>query len=216
MARPCKSRQLEGIPSPVLYMPSGWTRAQEAPAELAIEDFEVLRFVDGHALTIEEAAGKLGVSRSTAGRMLERARRCLALAIERRSPIYIDAADSSVLAPPAPEASLDVSGHAPLAIAVQALQLGSEVARIFGRAPAFALVSADGTVRFVKNPGVGVSRGAAALAVELLKSHGVERIAAGRFGPDALEQLGQAQVQPFLVSGMKLQGAVELLNVVKQ
>lgn len=216
MARPCKSRKLEGVPSPVLYMPSGWTREQEAPAALAIEDFEVLRFVDGHAFTIEEAANKIGVSRSTAGRMLERARRCLALAVERRSPIYIDAADSSVLAPPAPEASLEVSGQAPLAIAVRTLQLGSEVARIFGRAPAFALVSADGSVRFVKNPGAGVSRGAAALAVELLQSHGVDRIAAGRFGADALEDLGVARIQPLLVSGMKLRGAIELLNVSKK
>ena len=89
MPRPCKSRTLEGVPNPVLYIPSGWTRDQVDPANLAIEDFEVLRLVDGHLHTIEEAAAKVGVSRSTAGRMLERARRVLALGLERRAPIHI-------------------------------------------------------------------------------------------------------------------------------
>ncbi|MFT5826103.1 MAG: putative DNA-binding protein (UPF0251 family), partial [Yoonia sp.] len=60
MARPCKSRTLEGIPNPVLYIPSSWTHEQIDPANLAIEDFEVLRLVDGHVHTIEEAAEKVG------------------------------------------------------------------------------------------------------------------------------------------------------------
>lgn len=216
MARPCKSRTLEGVPSPVLYIPSGWTREQCAPAELAIEDFEVLRLVDGHAHTIEEAAGKLGVSRSTAGRMLERARRSLALAVERRSPIYIDAARSSILAPPQADGAAATGAAGRLAVALDSPQVGSEVARVFGRAPVFALVDPDGAVRYADNSGMGVQRGAASRAVALLRSEGVGRVVAGRFGPDALEDLGAAKIEPRLAVGMKLRQVIELLNIIRK
>lgn len=216
MARPCKSRTLEGVPSPVLYMPSGWTREQCAPAELAIEDFEVLRLVDGHAYTIEEAAGKLSVSRSTAGRMLERARRAIALAMERRLPIYIDAAGSSVLSSPKLDAVSFSGVDGDLAVAVEAPCPESAVARIFGRTPFFALPGAGGALRYVENPGAGVKRKAAALAVEQLAALGVRHVVAGRFGPDALESLGSASIEPLLVAGMKLRQAIELFSVAKK
>ncbi|CAA6678160.1 MULTISPECIES: DUF134 domain-containing protein [unclassified Lentimonas] len=213
MPRPCKSRTLEGVPNPVLYIPSGWTRDQIDPASLAIEDFEVLRLVDGHVHTIEEAAAKVGVSRSTAGRMLERARRVLALGLERRAPIHIDASDSSVIAPPVSDPAVAPIDSGVLAVAVKDSNPDCEVARVFGRAAAFALVAADGQVSFVVNPGANVKRGAATLAVDLLRSNGVGRVVAGRFGADALEDLGTAEIEPCLMVGVKLRQAIELLTV---
>ncbi len=210
MARPCKSRTLEGAPSPVIYIPSGWTHTQTSPIEVAIDDFEVMRLVDGHAHSIEEAAGKVGVSRSTAGRMLERARRNLALGLERRGPIYIDALESSVLAPPKPEALTTVFKGAVLAIAVHSVQMDGEVSRVFGRAAGFALVFGLGELRFVENPGAGVKREAAKLAASVLKANGVDRVVAGRFGADALEQLGDAGIEPLIAVGVKVPQAVEL------
>lgn len=216
MARPCKFRKLEGVPSPVLYMPAGWTKQQNAPAEVAIEDFEVLRLVDGHALTIEEAAKQLGVSRSTAGRMLERGRRAIALAMERRLPIFIDAAESSVLSRP----QVDVLGRSAdtgrVAIAVEAPDPGAAVARIFGRAPFFAVFGTGGEIRYIENAGAGVKRKAAALAVEQLATSGVGRVVAGRFGADALQALGDVSINPLLITGMKLSEAIELLPVVEK
>lgn len=216
MARPCKSRTLEGVPRPVLYIPSGWTQEQCAPAEVAIEDFEVFRLVDGHAHTIEEAARKLGVSRSTAGRMLERSRRALALAMERHLPIYIDASDASNLSSPKvvlPDYEL---GSGSLAVAVDAPYPDAPVARIFGRASVFALVGPQSGITYLNNPGTGVMRGAAISAVEQLRVAGVARIAAGRFGVDALELLGAASIEPLLVTGMKLSQVVELFTVSKK
>ena len=212
MPRPCKSRTLEGVPSPVLYIPSGWTREQHAPAEVAIEDFEVLRLVDGHAHTIEEAAGKLSVSRSTAGRMLERARRAIALAMERRLPIYIDAADSSVLSSPKMDTAIFPRGEGDLAISLATPHPESAVARIFGRAPFFAVLGAGGAIRYIENLGAAVKRKAATLAVDQLKALGVGQVVAGRFGPEALESLGAASIEPLIVAGMNLRQAVELLS----
>lgn len=212
MPRPCKFRTLEGAPSPVIYIPSGWTRKQTSPIEVAIEDFEVLRLVDGHAHSIEEAAGKVGVSRSTAGRMLERARRNLALGLERRAPIYIDALESSVLAPSLPGMLMSEAKGAVLAIAVRSAQMDGELSRVFGRSAGFALVSALGAPRFFENPGAGVKRDAATLAVEVLKANGVELVVAGGFGADALEQLGNASIEPLIAVGLKVSQAVELFR----
>jgi predicted DNA-binding protein (UPF0251 family) len=106
MARPRKARTLQSLPAPAIYIPAGWTQQQTAPVEIAIEDFEIMRLTDGHGYTIEEAAKKVGVSRSTAGRMLERARRVIALGIEKRAPMYLDASEDLVLAPPQVESSL--------------------------------------------------------------------------------------------------------------
>jgi predicted Fe-Mo cluster-binding NifX family protein len=136
--------------------------------------------------------------------------------VERRSPIYIDAARSSVLAHPQLEGTATTGSGTRLAVALNSSQAGAEVARVFGRAPVFALVDPDGAVRFADNPGLGVQRGAAAQAVALLQSEGVGRIVAGRFGPDALENLGTARIEPRLAVGMKLRQVIELLNVAKK
>jgi predicted DNA-binding protein (UPF0251 family)/predicted Fe-Mo cluster-binding NifX family protein len=197
-------------------MPSGWTREQHAPAEVAIEDFEVLRLVDAHAYTIEEAAGKLSVSRSTAGRMLERARRAIALAMERRLPLYIDAAKSSALSSPEVGAAIASRRGGDLAIAVESSHPESAVARIFGRAPFFALPGGQGAIRYMENPGANVKRKAASLAVNQLAALGVGRVLAGRFGSEALESLGAASIEPLLVTGMKLRQAVELMSSSKK
>ena len=207
---------VEAVPRPVLYLPSGWTREQVAPAELAIEDFEVIRLVDGHGDSVADAAVKLGVSKSTAGRMLERGRRNLVLAMERRSPIYIDATVATALSISKPSVGSTASEPFPVAIAVQTQEEESEVAPIFGRAPAFALAGGKARLRFVENPGEGVKDGAAALAVELLQSCGVEHVAAGRFGSDALELLGNAQIQPYTLSGMAIREAVQMLHAVNK
>lgn len=212
MARPCKSRTLEGAPSPVVYIPSGWTHAQTSPIEVAIEDFEVLRLVDGHAHSIEEAAGKVGVSRSTAGRMLERARRSLALGLERRSPIYIDALESSVLKPPLPEVVRPIQRDAVLAIAVRSNEMNGEVSRVFGRSAGFTLVTTSGDMCYVENPGAGIKREAATLAVDLLKVNGVGRIVAGRFGTEALEKLGEAGIESLSAFGITVSQAIELFR----
>jgi len=210
MARPCKSRKLEGGFSPILYIPSGWTQTQQAPTELAIEDFEILRLVDGHAHSLEEAAAKVGVSRSTAGRMVTRARRILALTIEQHAPLYIDGSDAGSILTTGAQAPPKGSTNGDLAFAVEEAESHAPLSRVFGRAPYFAIVSRNGGITYLENPGRGAKRGAATLAVDQLKAEGVCRVAAGRFGPDALERLGAASIQPLCVAGLDLGQAIEL------
>jgi|GEM_PF-1214261 len=218
MARPRKARTLESLPAPVIYIPAGWTKHQAAPVEVAIEDFEIMRLTDGHNYNIAEAARKVGVSRSTAGRMLERARRAIALGIERRAPVYLDASEELILEPPeSGEITLSELEAQPstgyLAIACIDTKPATPVERIFGRAPAFVIVAEDGTIpAHLKNPGSGIKRKAAHAAVKLLQAHGVRRVVAGRFGPEAIEALASAKIQPLVANGFSLKQSIDLFN----
>ena len=209
MARPRKSRSFETAPEPVLYIPSGWTRNRIEASEIAIEDFEVVRIVDGHGHTIEEAAAKVGVSRSTAGRMLQRARRGLAQAIERQAPILVDAGEDLVVAarPDSAGTRARASGNL-VAVACSSAKPEAPVERLFGRAPAFALRrgGAD-TIVLLPNPGARSGRNAAVRAVNLLSQEGVERVIAGRFGRDALTHLGSAGIRAHVAAGLTVEQA---------
>lgn len=214
MARPRKSRCLEGVPEPIIYIPHGWTNEQPVSADIAIEDFEVMRLVDGHAYSLQDAAVKVGVSKSTAGRMLERGRRALVLTIERRAPFYLDASDDLTMLDPMESAEPNAGDPTTpkvgrFAVAVDEACDGAVVSRIFGRATAFAVFQDKSSApEFVKNPGCFVARNAAQEAVDCLNEMGVEWVVAGRFGADALTFLGDVGIRPITAPGIRLKKAV--------
>lgn len=209
MPRPPKKKQLERSPEPVIYMPSGWTQNNVQPAEIVVEDFEVMRLVDGEGLTLDEVASRMDCGRSTAGRMLERARRILARGMAARAPICIDAGEASNFGTPLPEARPGLLGH--LAAAVEADKPDAALAGIFGRAPFFAIASGSGAeMPFIANPGCSKKRHAAEAAVRCLSEAGVHRVAAGRFGPDALQALAAANIEALLSRGLSLKQFREL------
>jgi predicted DNA-binding protein (UPF0251 family)/predicted Fe-Mo cluster-binding NifX family protein len=219
MARPRKARTLENLPASAIYIPAGWTKGQIAPVEVAIEDFEIMRLTDGHGYSIEDAARRVGVSRSTAGRMLERVRRAIALGIERRAPLYLDASEDLVLEPPAKcDHTTSILPHETslnyLAVACVDDRLDAPVESIFGRAPTFVLVpiQSDGPLTLIENPGSGVKRNAASFAVKALSAQGVTRVVAGRYGPDAITALANANIRPYIANGFKLGQAIEFFN----
>jgi predicted Fe-Mo cluster-binding NifX family protein/predicted DNA-binding protein (UPF0251 family) len=200
-------------------MPSGWTRGMPKPAEVALEDFEVVRLVDGHALSVEEAAERTGVSRSTAGRMLQRARRALANGIERRAPLYLDAGPDLVLSPREREGAgplLPEPGEdgGCIAVASEDGNMGGAVARIFGRAPYFVVVDPGRESRVMENPGSRAGRWSARTAVKALRREGVRRTVAGRFGPEAVKALGEAGIEASVAGGLSVAGAVEFFQSV--
>jgi predicted DNA-binding protein (UPF0251 family)/predicted Fe-Mo cluster-binding NifX family protein len=218
MPRPRKARTLQSIPAPAIYIPAGWTERQSPAVEIAIEDFEIMRLTDGHNDTIEEAAHKVGVSRSTAGRMLERARKAIALGIEMRAPMYLDASEELVLTPPDEDAEENTQhAHHPesdmLAIACTSLDEKTPIERIFGRAHAFALSSCrDEAPTLFQNPGALKQRNAALSAARALKAEGVTRVVAGRYGPEAIKALAEVGIQPLVANGFQLGQALSLFQ----
>ncbi|WFB37684.1 DUF134 domain-containing protein [Kiritimatiellota bacterium B12222] len=214
MARPQKARKMRELPSAVMYSPAGWASGEGEAVEIAIEDFEMMRLVDGRGFHLVEAAEKMGVSRSTAGRMLERARRGIAMGIEQRVPLCLDAGEELIVEPELKwSCGLCESGavepRGGIAVACCDDDLSSPVEKIFGRSPGFVLVPKVGAVpRYVESPGFGVKRNAADLTVAFLKKQGVTRVVAGRFGSHALELLAKNNLQAVVAGGLHLGQAI--------
>ncbi len=81
MPRPCCRRQITGRPRCVAFRPEGDAESQGEEVVLALDELESLRLVDLLGHYQEEAAGEMGVSRQTLGRILEKARRIAADAL---------------------------------------------------------------------------------------------------------------------------------------
>ena len=81
MVRPRKRRRLSRRPQAMIYKPAGVPLDGLRQVSLLAEELEALRLADLEGLAQSQAAERMGVSRSTFQRMLERARRQVALAL---------------------------------------------------------------------------------------------------------------------------------------
>lgn len=90
MPRPRKRRILSNTPRPAVYKPAGVSLNDLSRVRLLGEELEALRLSDLEALTQEQAAARMGISRSTYQRILARARRQVSLALVKRLALYIE------------------------------------------------------------------------------------------------------------------------------
>lgn len=81
MPRPCCRRRISAEPFRTVFRPAGVPAAGLSEVVLTLDEFEAVRLVDLLGLYQEEAATRMNVSRPTAGRVLERARRKIADAL---------------------------------------------------------------------------------------------------------------------------------------
>jgi len=81
LPRPCKCRWIAVEPSVQAFKPLGVPARQLEVIEMTLDELEALRLADLEGLYQEDAAEKMGVSRPTFGRLLERARHKLACAL---------------------------------------------------------------------------------------------------------------------------------------
>ncbi len=215
MARPTKVRRVEGPIVASLFIPAGWTEEAQPAAQVAIEDFEVMRWVDGHAMDLQAAAKRVGVSKSTAGRMLERARRGIALGMERRTPILLDSAEEGGGITLSAEKGEGEDGPGEIgfplcAVAADEPDLEAPVASVFGRACFFGLFSGSmKDVEWIRNPGALLARDAARIATKFLAEHRVQLIYAGRFGADAVCVIRELAMHPIIVGGLRVEEVIE-------
>lgn len=81
MARPPRSRTVDHVPPCDYFKPRGVPLRELEEVKLSADELEALRLGDLEGLYHEEAAGKMGVSRQTFGRIIEGARRKVAEAL---------------------------------------------------------------------------------------------------------------------------------------
>ena len=93
MVRPRKCRCVRTEPEVAYFKPRGIPLAGLQEVILAVEEREALRLADVEGLEQEPAAVRMGVSRQTFGRILEKARRTVADAIVNGKAIRIEGGD---------------------------------------------------------------------------------------------------------------------------
>jgi len=100
--RPRKRRTLASVPQPAIYKPAGVPLNDLRLVTLLHEELEALRLADLEGLTQEQAAQRMGVSRSTFQRIVSRARRQVSLALAEGHALRI-AGGTFDVAPSAPQ-----------------------------------------------------------------------------------------------------------------
>jgi uncharacterized protein len=88
--RPRKRRRLARPPRSATYKPAGVPLNDLTKVLLLAEELEALRLADLEGLTQAEAAGQMGVSRSTFQRILARARQQVSLALVEGRALLIE------------------------------------------------------------------------------------------------------------------------------
>lgn len=91
MSRPTKCRRVCHFPKILEFSPTGETVGE--PVILTMDEFEVIRLIDKEGLWQEECGAQLGVGRTTAQKIYDRARKKLAEALVLGLPIKIEGGD---------------------------------------------------------------------------------------------------------------------------
>lgn len=81
MPRPCHCRRVAALPKAACFKPQGIALSDLAEARLPVDGLEAVRLADYQGLNMDQAAARMGVSRHTFGRLLRKARRCVAQAL---------------------------------------------------------------------------------------------------------------------------------------
>lgn len=95
MPRPRKQRRLAQPASRAIYKPAGIPLAGLRQVKLLPEELEALRLADLLGYAQSEAAAQMAVSRSTFQRILEHARRQVALALVEGHALCLEPAEAA-------------------------------------------------------------------------------------------------------------------------
>ena len=99
MPRPRKRRILYRAPQAAIYKPAGVPLDGLRRVALLQEELEALRLADLDGLTQQDAAVRMGVSRSTFQRIVARARRQAALALVEGHALQVEGGTFQVRSP---------------------------------------------------------------------------------------------------------------------
>jgi len=198
MPRPPRCRLVEDAPSVTYFKPQGIPLRELAEVCLGVDSFEAIRLADLEGLTMEEAAGRMGVSRHTFGRILAEGRRAVAEALVRGRALRIAGGHYAVREVDAGGArTIEEERMNKIAVTSDGPTLQDQVDPRFGRAAGFVVVDLDTMqTQYVDNGGSqAMAHGAGISAAERVAAAGAGVVLTGFVGPKAFSALVAAGIK---------------------
>ena len=97
MVRPKKDRLIEFNPDISYFKPRGIPMIDLEEVQLTVDEREAIRLADLMGLAHEQAGQKMGVSRATFGRIIQRARNTVADALIHGKAIHVDGGNFKIV-----------------------------------------------------------------------------------------------------------------------
>lgn len=214
MPRPSHCRWIAGEPAAVLFKPAGVPTGELEEVAMTLDEFEAIRLADGEGLYQEEAARRMGVSRTTFGRILDSARRKVAdvlaggkcLRLEGGHVHREDASRIGVLAVPPRQKEKIVNVCIPVT-ADRGLE--SPVSGHFGSAPLFVLVDVETRRVEALTNARAVHEHGACRPLDALAGHEIDAVVASGIGAGALMKLQSAGIRVFRAAAPTVAGCLD-------
>ena len=210
MPRPKQCRYVTGAPQVAYFKPCGIPMRELEEITLSVEGLEALRLADAEGRTAVDAAGSMGISRHTFGRVLAEARRVTALALLEGRALRIEGGNYAVH--PRCRHNCKEQHMTKIAISSEGPSLDDMVDPRFGRAGGFVVVDVDTmTVAYVDNGAAQtMAQGARIAAAEAVAGSGAGVVLSGYVGPKAFMALAAAGIKVCQdMDGMTVRDAVQ-------
>ena len=210
--RPSSCRLVSGTPRAVFFKPAGVPTRELTEVVMSLDEFEAIRLADGDGLYQEEAAGRMGISRTTFARILGSAHRKVAEVLAggmclRLEGGHVHPAESGFFrsAPPRRKETL-----VNLCIPVTADRgLESPVSGHFGSAPLFMLVDVEARRAQALTNTRAVHEHGACRPLDALAGHEIDAVVVGGIGAGALMKLQGAGIRVFRATAPTVAGCLD-------
>lgn len=214
MPRPSSCRWISGTPGAVVFKPVGVPIHDLEEVVMSLDEFEAIRLSDREGLYQEEAAARMGVSRTTFGRILQSAHRKVAEVLAGGHCLRVEGGHVHTAEPGArPTAS--PRKETPVIVCVPVISdqgLESRVSSHFGSAPLFAVVDTrTGSVRTLPNARTSHEHGACR-PLDAFVGQDVDAVVVGGIGPGAIAQLRAAGIRVFRAAAPTVAGCLDALE----
>lgn len=209
MPRPSHCRRVSALPKVNYFKPKGIPLSVLDERILPLDGLEALRLADYEGLNMDEAAARMGVSRHTFGRLLRRARHCVAAVLVDGLALRIE---GGVCAMDALNDDVVSSGSAGVLVAVPSQEQGGLLAAPhahFGRCGIYTLawVKAGEIGDVMVRANTGHMPGDCANPVQALARMGVTVLLAGGMGVRPLQAMQAAGIAVYHNAGLPTVGA---------
>jgi predicted DNA-binding protein (UPF0251 family)/predicted Fe-Mo cluster-binding NifX family protein len=210
--RPSSCRFVSGAPGAVLFKPAGVPTQLLAEVVMTLDEFEAIRLADLEGLYQEEAAGRMGISRTTFGRILDSAHRKVAELLSGGRCLKLEGGHVHPAEVEKPREITRRKKETIVKICVPVTAdrgLESPVSSHFGSAPIYMLVDVETRQASALSNSRAVHEHGACRPLDALAGHDIDAIVVGGIGAGALMKLQGAGIRVYRATAPTVAGCLD-------